>query len=48
MNSDATTQFPDFQGTPTFIINGKMVSIQAGQESVWDQLKGELNKALGG
>ena len=31
MNSDATTQFPDFQGTPTFIINGKMVSIQAGQ-----------------
>ena len=25
MNGDATQQFPDFQGTPTFIINGKMV-----------------------
>ena len=25
MNSDATTQYPDFPGTPTFIINGKMV-----------------------
>ena len=25
MTSDATTQYPDFQGTPTFIINGKMV-----------------------
>ena len=24
MTSDATTQFPDFQGTPTFIINGKL------------------------
>ena len=25
MNSDATTQYPDFHGTPTFLINGKMV-----------------------
>jgi protein-disulfide isomerase len=48
MNSDATTQYPDFQGTPTFIINGKMFEVQAGGASVWDQVKGGLNKALGG
>ncbi|HWI89596.1 MAG TPA: thioredoxin domain-containing protein [Sphingomicrobium sp.] len=47
MNSDATTQFPDFQGTPTFVINGKMVTM-AGTSSAWDQLKTALNKALGG
>ena len=47
MNSDATTQFPDFQGTPTFVINGKMVTM-AGTSSAWDQLKPALNKALGG
>jgi protein-disulfide isomerase len=46
MNSDATTQFPDFQGTPTFIINGKMLSMQ-GNAPAWDQLKAALNKAIG-
>ena len=35
MNSDATTQFPDFQGTPTFVINGKMVDKAAS----WDLLE---------
>jgi protein-disulfide isomerase len=47
MNSDATTQFPDFQGTPTFVINGKMVSMEGGSPA-WDQLKAAINKALGG
>jgi protein-disulfide isomerase len=47
MNSDATTQFPDFQGTPTFVINGKLFPIAAGGGTAWDQLKAGLNKALG-
>ena len=46
MTSDATTQFPEFQGTPTFIINGKLFPIQVGSPA-WDQVKAELNKALG-
>lgn len=48
MNSDATTQFPDFQGTPTFIINGKMWTAEAGSGTLWEQLKGALNKAVAG
>jgi protein-disulfide isomerase len=47
MTSDATTQFPAFQGTPTFIINGKLYPIQNGSPA-WDQLKAGLNKALEG
>jgi protein-disulfide isomerase len=46
MNSDATTQFPDFKGTPTFAINGNMVDIENGTPP-WDQLKASLDKALG-
>jgi protein-disulfide isomerase len=44
MTSDATTQFPSFQGTPTFIINGTMVENTA----TWDKLEPELKKAVGG
>jgi len=44
MTSDATTQFPEFQGTPTFIINGTLFPIQAGTP-VWTQLKAGLDKA---
>lgn len=43
MTSDATTQFPDFQGTPTFIINGKMVE----KTATWKDLEPALRKALG-
>lgn len=46
MNTDAMTQFPDFKGTPTFIINGNMVDIENGSPA-WDQLKAAINKALG-
>ena len=45
MNANVTQQFPDFQGTPTFIINGKMVKTEGGSP-VWDQLKAALNGAL--
>jgi protein-disulfide isomerase len=44
MNSDTTNQFPDFPGTPTFVINGKMVP----QTGTWDKLEPALKSALGG
>jgi protein-disulfide isomerase len=44
MTSDATTQFPSFVGTPTFVINGAMVENTA----TWDKLEPALKKALGG
>ena len=42
MNSAATTEYPDFQGTPTFIINGELV-----KGATWEILEGELRKAIG-
>ena len=44
MTSDATNQFPNFPGTPTFVINGKMVDNTA----TWALLEPALKKALGG
>jgi protein-disulfide isomerase len=43
MNSDATTQFPNFSGTPNFVINGKLDEKIAG----WPQLEAALRTALG-
>jgi protein-disulfide isomerase len=43
MASDTTTQFPAFQGTPTFVINGTMVD----KTATWDALEPQLKKALG-
>ena len=43
MTSDATTQFPDFQGTPTFVINGTMLD----KTATWDTLEPQLKTALG-
>ncbi|HET9813802.1 MAG TPA: thioredoxin domain-containing protein [Sphingomicrobium sp.] len=43
MNSDATEQFPDFAGTPTFVINGKMVE----KTATWELLEPQLRTALG-
>ena len=44
MASDATTQYPDFQGTPTFVINGTMLD----KTATWDALEPQLKAALGG
>ncbi len=44
MNSDATSAYPDFKGTPTFIINGTM----ADNAATWDTLEPKLKEALGG
>jgi protein-disulfide isomerase len=49
MNSDATTSFPDMPGTPTFIINGKMVDLGPVTEAqVWSALEAKIKAALGG
>jgi protein-disulfide isomerase len=44
MTGDATNQFPNFPGTPTFVINGKMVENTA----TWELLEPHLKKAVGG
>ena len=43
MTSDATTQFPDFPGTPTFILNGHMLE----KTATWEQLEPQLRAVLG-
>ena len=37
-----SNQFPDFTGTPAFVINGKMLSDTAS----WDKLEPQLQDAL--
>jgi protein-disulfide isomerase len=47
MTSDATTQYPDFPGTPTFILNGKMVDTTGVTEAqVWPTLEKKLKEGL--
>jgi protein-disulfide isomerase len=43
MNSETTNQFPAFEGTPTFAINGAMVP----KVAAWEGLEPEIKKALG-
>jgi protein-disulfide isomerase len=43
MTSDATTQFPDFAGTPTFVLNGSILE----KTATWETLEPALKKALG-
>ena len=42
VSNDVTTQFPGFSGTPTFIINGKMI-----EERTWDSVEPQIRDALG-
>jgi protein-disulfide isomerase len=42
-SSDATTQFPEFSGTPTFILNGEQLK----QTATWDKLEPAIRDALG-
>jgi protein-disulfide isomerase len=47
MTQDATTQYPDFPGTPTFIVNGKMVDTTGVTEAqVWPTLEKKLKESL--
>lgn len=43
-STDATTQYPDFAGTPTFILNGSLLK----QTATWDKLEPAIRDALGG
>lgn len=42
LTADVATQYPDFQGTPSFIINGTMLKDTAS----WDKLQPQLDAAL--
>ena len=42
LSSDVSTQYPDFPGTPSFIINGTMLS----QTASWEKLQPQLDEAL--
>jgi protein-disulfide isomerase len=42
INGDVTAQYPEFSGTPGFVINGKFVG-----SSPWNQLETQLREALG-
>jgi protein-disulfide isomerase len=41
-NSDITTQYPQFEGTPSFVINGKMLE----KTATWEKLQPQLDAAL--
>ena len=47
MQTDATTAFPDLPGTPSFVVNGKMIEIKPGS-TPWSQVESALKAALGG
>jgi protein-disulfide isomerase len=42
VTSDVSNQYPDFKGTPSFIINGKMLA----DTGSWDKLEPQLQAAL--
>lgn len=43
MDNQAMKQFPDFAGTPTFLLNGKMLE----KTATWEALEPQLKEALG-
>jgi protein-disulfide isomerase len=40
--NDVNNQFPDFEGTPSFVINGNLLS----KTAEWDKLQPQLDAAL--
>ena len=40
---DVAAQYPEFTGTPSFVINGKLLE----QTSTWDKLEPQLRDAIG-
>ena len=46
-SSDVTTQFPDFPGTPSFIIGGKMIDLSGkSEDQVWPAVEAKIKEAL--
>jgi protein-disulfide isomerase len=47
IGSDANSKFPDFPGTPTFLINGSMVDLgPVSEDQVWPALEAKINAAM--
>ncbi len=47
-SSDITTQFPDFPGTPSFVIGGKMIDLSGkSEDQVWPAVEAKIKEALG-
>lgn len=44
MSSDATSQYPEFPGTPSFVLNGKLLD----KTATWEALEPQIKSALGG
>jgi protein-disulfide isomerase len=44
---DATSQYPEFPGTPTFILNGKMTEGPKPGQTIWQALEANIKEALG-
>lgn len=42
VTSNVNTQFPDFKGTPSFVLNGKMLA----DTGSWDKLRPQLEEAV--
>ena len=42
LSSDVSTHFPDFPGTPSFVLNGTMLK----ETATWEKLKPQLDEAL--
>jgi protein-disulfide isomerase len=42
MTARATEEYPEFRGTPSFVVNGKLT-----EASTWEQVERELREALG-
>jgi protein-disulfide isomerase len=47
MNSEALEVYPDFPGTPSFLLNGAPIKIEPGSP-VWTQVESKIKDALGG
>ena len=44
MNSDATSQYPNIPGTPTFLLNGDAAREH---DPIWEALEPKIRAALG-
>lgn len=45
---DVTNQYPDFKGTPTFLLNGQIVDLgNVTENQLWPALEGKIRSALG-
>ena len=43
INGDVAAQYPEFTGTPSFVLNGELLK----QTSNWETLEPQLRKAVG-